>query len=100
MSLPLLWVEGVQDSQPTDFTHLPMQVDTGIPKPALPSSCVGAQLLLVAVGAAGLHVIKATPDGLQVGMRLHLGAGLGVAAAAWITHHARLSLSFSHAREI
>ena len=64
MSFSLFWVKGVQDLKPADLTHVPMQVDTGISKPALPSSSIGAQLLLTAIGAAGLQVVQATPDGI------------------------------------
>ena len=54
MSFPLFWVKGVEDLKPADLTHVPMQVDTGIFKLALPSGSIGAQLLLIAAGVAGL----------------------------------------------
>ena len=77
-----------------------MQVDTRVPKAALPGGRVGAQLLPAAVGAAGLQVVQAAPDGVQVGVWLQLGAALHVAAAPGTTPHARAGLVFSHAGEI
>ena len=64
MSFSLFWVKGVQDLKPADLTHVPMRVDTGISKQALLSSSIGAQLLGSAIGAAGLQVVQATPDGI------------------------------------
>lgn len=86
----------MQDLEPADVTYIPMQVDTGIPEAALPGCSVGAQLLLTAVGGASLHIVKATPNGIQVGMGLHLRVKLGVTVAAWVTWgHAGGSLLFS-----
>ena len=64
VSFPLFWVKGVEDLKPADLTHVPMQVDTGFSKATLPSGSIGAQLKLIAPGAAGLQVIQASPDGI------------------------------------
>lgn len=77
-----------------------MQVDTRIPKAALPGGRVGAQLLPAAVRAASLQVVQAAPDGVQVGVRPQLRAALCVAAAPGATPHARAGPVFSHAGEI
>lgn len=100
MCFPLLRVKGVQDPEPANVAHVPVQVDTCVPKAAFASSRIGTQLLVAAFGAAGLGVIQATADGIQVGVWLYLGAALGVAAAPRAAHHTRACLLLSQARKI